>query len=113
MGAFKGDVVPLDESTPDAIFDGNREAWLQKIVDAWRPLFSRLRYDLPARIWISVGRPPSSRWTGACYPGQARDDGNPHIFVHHVVSDSTPYGGNCRLIAGAHNIDLISRSWAR
>jgi hypothetical protein len=91
--AFKRDIVDVEPINPDAVFDGNREAWLQKIADAWRPLFSRHGYDLPARIWISVGRPPSSRWTGACYPGQASDDGNPHMFVHPVVSDSTRAAG--------------------
>lgn len=86
-------VVVHDEITPDAVFEGSREAWLQKVIDAWRPVFSRQGYDLPARIWASVGRPPSARWTGACYPGQASDDGNPHIFVHPVLSDSTRVAG--------------------
>jgi hypothetical protein len=86
-------VVVHDEITPDAVFEGSREAWLQKVIDAWRLVFSRQGYDLPARIWVSVGRPPSARWTGACYPGQASDDGNPHIFVHPVLSDSTRVAG--------------------
>ena len=34
-----------------------------------------------------------SRWTGACYPGAASDDGNPHIFIHPVLSDSTRVAG--------------------
>jgi len=78
---------------PDAIFEVGREAWLQKIIDLWRPYFLRLGYDLPTRIWISPGRPPSRRWTGACYPGAASDDGNPHIFIHPVLSDSTRVAG--------------------
>jgi len=78
---------------PDAIFEGGREAWLQKIIDIWRPYFLRLGHDLPTRIWISPGRPPSSRWTGACYLGAASDDGNPHIFIHPVLSDSTRVAG--------------------
>ena len=78
---------------PDAIFEVGREAWLQKIIDLWRPYFLRLGYDLPTRIWISPGRPPSSRWTGACYLGAASDDGNPHIFIHPVLSDSTRVAG--------------------
>ena len=65
---------------PDAIFKGGREAWLQKIINIWRPYFLRLGHDLPTRIWISPGRPPSTRWTGSCYPGAASDDGNPHIL---------------------------------
>ena len=63
------DLAPIDAGIgPDAIFEGGREAWLQKIIDIWRPYFLRLGHDLPTRIWISPGRPPSGRWTGARYP---------------------------------------------
>jgi hypothetical protein len=77
----------------DKIFTGTREDWRQKIVEFWRPYLSRLGHDLPARIWISVGRPPSSRWTGVCYPDEASDDCNPQIFVNPVISDSTRAAG--------------------
>jgi hypothetical protein len=77
----------------DAVFNETREAWLQTIIDVWRPYFARLGYKLPPHIWISVGRPPSSRWTGVCYPGQASDDGNPQIFVNPVIADSTRAAG--------------------
>ena len=88
------DLIPINAGIgTDAIFEGSREAWLQKIIDIWRPYFLRLGYDLPTRIWISPGRPPSSRWTGACYLGAASDDGNPHIFIHPVLSDSTRVAG--------------------
>ena len=91
MAAFKRSIALFDGTV--AICEGNREAWLQKIVETWRPYFSRLGFELPPRIWISVGRPPNSRWTGACYPGEASDDGNPHIFVSPVISDSTRAAG--------------------
>jgi hypothetical protein len=78
---------------PDGVFEGTREAWLQKIVETWRPYFQRLGYRLPSRIWVSVGRPPSSRSTGVCYPPEASDDANPHIFIHPVLSDSTRVAG--------------------
>jgi hypothetical protein len=88
------DLIPINAGIgPDAIFEGGREAWLQKIIDIWRPYFLRLGHDLATRIWISPGRPPSNRWTGACYPGAAGDDGNPHIFIHPVLSDSTRVAG--------------------
>jgi len=88
------DLTPINAGIgPDAMFEGSREAWLQKIIDIWRPYFSRLGHGLPACIWISPGRPPSGRWTGACYPGAASDDGNPHIFIHPVLSDSTRVAG--------------------
>ena len=88
------DLAPINSGIgPGAIFEGGREAWLQKIIAVWRPYFLRLVHDLPTRIWISPGRPPSGRWTGACYPGAASDDGNPHIFIHPVLSDSTRVAG--------------------
>jgi len=86
-------IVPFGLATTDAIFEGRREAWLQRVVDIWRPYFSRVGCDLPARIWISVGRLPRGSSTGMCYPGQASDDGSPHIFVHPVLSDSTRVAG--------------------
>jgi hypothetical protein len=92
--------VPSNDSTfkrylgtPAASYVGSREDWLQHIVDAWRPLFARLGYEVPATIHVSVGRPPRSAWTGACYPGIASDDGYPHLFVHPVLSDSTRVAG--------------------
>jgi hypothetical protein len=91
------DLTPLSVSCPlsppDVVFEGTREAWLQKIVETWRPYFQRLGYSLPLRIWVSVGRPPSSRSTGVCYPPEASDDANPHIFIHPVLSDSTRVAG--------------------
>jgi hypothetical protein len=77
----------------DAVFTGTREEWLQKIIEVWRPFFARLKHGLPARIWISVGRPPSGRMTGICYPGKASDDGNPQLYVNPVISDSTRAAG--------------------
>jgi hypothetical protein len=35
-----------------------------------------------------AGAPPAF-----VYPGEASDDGSPHIFVHPVLSDSTPVAG--------------------
>jgi len=79
--------------TPDAAFDGNREAWLAHVVDIWRPYFRRLGYELPSRIWISVGKPPLGSSAGVCYPREASDDGAPHIFIHPVLDDSTRVAG--------------------
>jgi len=92
--SYSVDFSPIDAGIGcDAIFEGGREAWLQKIIDIWRPYFLRLGHDLPTRIWISPGHPLSRRWTGACYPGAASDDGNPHIFIHPVLSDTIRVAG--------------------
>jgi hypothetical protein len=77
----------------DAIFDGNREAWLQRVIDVWRPLFDRAGRELPTSIRVSVGRPPSGSHTGVYYPPDASDDGVASIFVHPVISDSTRAAG--------------------
>jgi hypothetical protein len=87
------DVVPFVGTAPDAFFAGTREAWLQKIVDIWRPYFGRVGPPLPARILISVGQPPSIRSVAVCYPGEASDDGSVQIFVHPVLSDPVRVAG--------------------
>jgi hypothetical protein len=38
--AFKRD-IEVYAIAADAVFEGTRDAWLQKIVDVWRPIFSR------------------------------------------------------------------------
>jgi hypothetical protein len=101
-------LLPFTGATPDAIFEGTPEAWLQKIVEIWRPYFARLGYILPARIWISVGKPPRGSSIGVCYPGEASDDGSPHIFIHPVLSDSTRVAGT--LVHQLCHIALGNRS---
>jgi hypothetical protein len=87
-------IAPVaDDAVPDAIFEGTREAWFQKIIDVWRPYFARVGFPLPARIWVSVGKPPRVSATGTCYPGAASDDGSPHIFVHPILSDPNRVAG--------------------
>jgi hypothetical protein len=91
-----------DLVTTDPVFTDTREAWLGRIVGVWRPIFAKAidggfytlpTRVLPTRVWVSVGRPAQGRWTGACYPGVASDDGNPQIFVNPVISDSTRAAG--------------------
>jgi hypothetical protein len=77
----------------DAFFSANREAWLGYVVNMWRPYFEHAGAPLPVRIYVSVGRPARDTSTGVCFPGEASDDGYPHIFIHPVISDSTRAAG--------------------
>jgi len=93
------------------VFRDNREAWLQHVITAWRPLFARVGHDPPARIDISVGRPPKSAWTGCYYPGAASDDGHPSIFVNPVIDDPVRVAGVvvhqlCHVAPGDRRHDL-------
>jgi hypothetical protein len=77
----------------DAFFSANREAWLGYVVNMWRPYFEHAGAPLPVRIYVSVGRPARDTSTGVCFPGEASDDGYPHIFIHPVIGDSTRAAG--------------------
>jgi hypothetical protein len=86
-------VTPAGSIEGDAFFSGTREAWLGYVVNAWRPYFERTEAPLPLRIYVSVGRPARGTSTGVCYPGEASDDGAPHIFIHPVIADNTRAAG--------------------
>ena len=38
----------------DEIFIATREEWLQRVVELWRPFFSRLGFELLTRVGISA-----------------------------------------------------------
>lgn len=80
---------------PDiTIFEHTREAWLNRLVEIFRPYFARLKYPLPEKIYISVGKPDRGATTsGICYPAYLSDDGGTHIFVHPVISNPVRVAG--------------------
>ena len=81
---------------PDiVIFENTREAWLNRLVAIFRPFFDKtLGYNLPDRIWISVGKPnKGARAIGICHPTRQSDDHGTHIFIHPVLRDEIRVGG--------------------
>lgn len=72
----------------------NREAWLLKAVDAFKPLLTEAGYPLKNPIYVSVGWPKGRRGTrtksiGQCWPGAMSADGKGHVFISPSLVDST------------------------
>lgn len=72
----------------------NREAWLLKAVEAFKPLLDKAGYPLKKPIYVSVGWPKGRRGVkataiGQCWPGSLSKDGNGHVFISPSLVDST------------------------
>ncbi len=72
-----------------------REIWLNNLIDEFRAPFTQRQRDLPDRIWISVGEPPTRERThiGRCYYGPQSQDGNCHIFIAASLIDPIRVSG--------------------
>ena len=71
-----------------------REQWLQKMIEALRPLFRRHDAEIPEHIRASCGWPSHGatakrgRCVGECWSSKRSADGHYELFVSPVLSDS-------------------------
>lgn len=67
----------------------NREAWLNRAVNALSPLFAEKGYELP-RIRVSCGFASSGavKHIGQCFPTSMSDTGDNELFISPVLDDS-------------------------
>lgn len=67
-----------------------REAWLQKAVKAFGPMFAEVGVNLPPKVQVSVGFPGggSARTRiGECWHANAAGDKVPHIFISPMLHE--------------------------
>lgn len=61
-----------------------REAWLNALVDASRPMFTQVGFELPANVRVSIGWPSRgirSKSIGECWAAEASSDKHFEIFL--------------------------------
>ena len=72
----------------------NREAWLLKALDAFKPLLTEAGHPLVKPVYVSVGWPKGrrgrkSKSIGQCWPGSLSKDGSGHIFISPELEGGT------------------------
>lgn len=71
----------------------NREEWLERAVEAFRPWFSAAGFALPERIRVSIGFPSRNalsnrnRAIGQCWSPETSRSGHVEIFISPVLED--------------------------
>lgn len=67
-----------------------REAWMQRAVELFRPMFTKVGGKLPARVHVSIGFPSNralsvkKQTIGQCWAPEASSDKTTHLFISPV-----------------------------
>src|SRR5580658_7741330 len=70
-----------------------REAWLERLMERFRPVFAEAGAPLPAKVRVSVGFPSkralsrTNRVIGECWSKASSKDGTPHVFVSPLLEE--------------------------
>jgi hypothetical protein len=77
-------IVNATHAVPTFTGYETREAWLNALLDAARPIFADAGYPVPVNIRVSVGFPSDgsrSKTIGQCFYPVASNDGHYEIFI--------------------------------
>ena len=69
----------------------NREAWLSKLIEAWRPEFASRGHKLPDNIRVTFGWTTCRNAVGQCFPSNATRDDHFEIFISPKHPDCEPH----------------------
>lgn len=77
----------------------NREAWLNAMTDALKPMFEEADAPIPDNVRVTCGfpslggRPGAKQVLGECWPGDKSDDGHFEVFINPMRSISVDVAG--------------------